>query len=72
MGNGESFLQRLRERFFGKDVRILMCGKLVGGGALYAYMYFCRYADLRIMIPLVGLDAAGKTTILYKSKRLGR
>lgn len=40
MGNGESYLTRLRERLFSKDVRILMCG----------------------------LDAAGKTTILYQLK----
>ena len=35
MGSGESFLKRLRERFYGKDVRVLICGKLllVGGGA---------------------------------------
>ena len=40
-----------------KEVRILMTGK-----------FFLQCAPLFIIIPFVGLDAAGKTTVLYTLK----
>ena len=60
MGSGESIFKRLRHY---KDVRILICGRK------RATQHFPRVSLLRNNISCyTGLDAAGKTTILYKLK----
>ena len=68
MGIGGSALKRLCHRLYGdKEIRILMCGKGTGPKKVWP-LHMRIVFQLNPACHFKGLDAAGKTTIMYKLK----